>query len=323
MTRTTAARPARPKTARKAPKRAALGPAGLAKLAGPLESLVAAAGLDARVGFDPVAFPRRYPDPRDVEVSGLLAASLAYGRVDLFKPKIESILAGLGPRPSEAIRAMTIPQAKRLLEGFVYRFNLATDVAVLLFGMKRALSRHGSLESLFLSHWQGGDGLRPALGGFLAELREVPMAPLREALGPERGLQHMLPVPLGPGASKRMLMFLRWMVRGPDPVDLGIWTRVPAAALLLPLDTHTGRMAQHLGLTTRTDLSWKTAEQVTASLRQIDPLDPVRFDFALCHHGMSGACPATPQASHCRACELLPVCRTGPTVLRRSRAGAD
>jgi len=113
------------------------------------------------------------------------------------------------------------------------------------------------------------------------------------------------------------------MVRGPDPVDLGIWTRVPAAALLLPLDTHTGRMAQHLGLTTRTDLSWKTAEQVTASLRQIDPLDPVRFDFALCHHGMSGACPATPQASHCRACELLPVCRTGPTVLRRSRAGAD
>ena len=86
---------------------------------------------------------------------------------------------------------------------------------------------------------------------------------------------------------------------------------------MIPLDTHTGRMALNLGLTRRTDQSWRTAVEVTAALRKIDPQDPVRFDFALCHHGMSGACPATPRAETCQRCSLLEVCRIGPGVVRK------
>ncbi|HLT32021.1 MAG TPA: TIGR02757 family protein [Myxococcaceae bacterium] len=305
---------------RKRTSRRTLGPTGLARLSAPLNALADAAASGVRVGFDPVAIPRRYTDPRDIEVSGLIAAGLAYGRVSLFVPRIEEVLAGLGPRPAAGIEALTLPRAKALLEGFVYRFNVGTDVAVLLFGMQAALRRHGSLEQLFLSHRGDGGDLHATLSGFLAELRDIPMAPLRHALGHERGLQHLLPSPLGAGASKRLLMYLRWMVRGPDAVDLGIWKRVPAAELLLPLDTHTGRLAQHLGLTARSSLNWAAAEEVTAALRTIDPEDPVRFDFALCHHGMSGGCPPTPRPDTCEACVLLPACRTGARLMgRRSR----
>lgn len=302
---------------RKRTTRRALGAAGLDRLSAPLKALADAAASGTRVGFDPVAIPRRFRDPRDIEVAGLIAAGLAYGRVSLFLPRIEEVLAGLGPRPAEGLEALTLGRARTLLQHFVYRFNVGTDVAVLLFGMQQALRRHGSLESLFLAHRTPEGGLHATLSGFLAELRDVPMEPLRRALGPERGLQHLLPSPLGPGASKRLLMYLRWMVRGPDAVDLGIWKRVPASELLLPLDTHTGRLAQHLGLTSRKSLNWAAAEEVTAALRNVDPVDPVRFDFALCHHGMSGACPPTPGPETCGPCVLRPACRTGTRVVGR------
>ncbi|MCI0569785.1 MAG: TIGR02757 family protein [Myxococcaceae bacterium] len=300
-----------------------MSPAEAAQLRTRLDSTLGPDVLRERVSADPVEFPRRYEDPRDVEVSGLLAASLAYGRADLFKPKVAGLLAQMGPSPASFVQSLDVPRAARLLDGFVYRFNVGTDVAVLLLGIGQALRTHGSLETLFvksLEHSQGA--LHGALASFLAVLRDVPLAPLQKALGPERGLHHLLPVPLGAGAAKRLLMYLRWMVRGPDEVDLGIWRRVQPSQLLVPLDTHTGRMAQNLGLTRRKDLSWRTAEEVTAALRLLDPQDPVRYDFALCHFGMSGACPATPRAENCSRCSLLERCRVGPRILRRSRVKA-
>ncbi|MHB8874810.1 MAG: DUF2400 family protein, partial [Myxococcaceae bacterium] len=143
------------------------------------------------------------------------------------------------------------------------------------------------------------------------------LPPLRRALGREKGLDHLLPARLGPGAAKRLLLFLRWMVRGPDEVDFGLWRSVPPSALVIPLDTHIGRLAKHLGLTRRKDLSWRTAEEITAGLRLVDPCDPVRYDFSLCHHGMSGRCPAAVEERHCRECVLAGVCRTGRRLLRR------
>jgi endonuclease III len=107
-------------------------------------------------------------------------------------------------------------------------------------------------------------------------------------------------------------------VRGPDAVDFGIWRSVPPSALVIPLDTHVARMARNLRLTSRRDLGWRTAEQVTASLRRLDPMDPVKYDFALCHYGMSGMCPTQPIAENCTKCLLLPACRVGPAVVRRA-----
>jgi endonuclease III len=114
------------------------------------------------------------------------------------------------------------------------------------------------------------------------------------------------------------------MVRGPDGVDLGVWRGVPPAALVVPLDTHVHRVARALGLTRRRDASWRTAEEITAGLRRIDPDDPVRFDFALCHLGMSGRCPARRDPARCAECVLAAECRgraRGPARPARLTSG--
>lgn len=281
-----------------------------------LDELLQRSPRSARVAADPVELPHRYVDPRDIEVSGLLSASLAYGRVDLFKPKLEALHAAMGPSPARFVAALDVAGARRLLAGFIYRFNVGTDLAVLLLGIGRALREHGSLEALFARQLRDAPTLHAALGAFSAALRDVPLGPIRRALGPERGLHHLLPAPLGAGAAKRLNLFLRWMVRGPDAVDFGIWKQVSPARLVIPLDTHIHRIALCLGLTRRKDSSWRTAEEITASLRHLEPADPVKYDFALCHHGMSGACPARPDPARCAACPLLAACRVGPRVMR-------
>lgn len=296
--------------------RKALTPAAAAQLRASLDTFLATTDARARIAFDPVEFPHRYTDPRDIEVSALLAAALAYGRADLFRPKVDALLRQMGPSPADFVRRLDVEGARALLQGFVYRFNVGTDVAVLLLGMGKALREHGSLEALFVRGLTPEGGLHAALGAFTAALRDVPMASLRRALGPERGLGFLLPSPLGAGSAKRLNLYLRWMVRGPDEVDFGIWTQVRPAQLLIPIDTHIGRISRHLGLTQRADLSWRTAEEVTAALRLLSPEDPVRYDFALCHYGMSGVCPAEPIAENCARCVLLSSCRVGARVIR-------
>jgi uncharacterized protein (TIGR02757 family) len=262
-----------------------------------------------RVTADPIELVKRYAQPRDIEVSGLLATALAYGRADLFKPKVDGLLKQMGSSPADYVASLTVARAAKLLDGFVYRFNLGTDVAVLLLGMGRTLKRLGSLEALLL---EGGEDLHGALAHFTAGLRRAaPMTELRAKLGPDRGLAHLLPHPLGKGAAKRLNLYLRWMVRGPDAIDFGIWKGVPTRRLIIPLDTHVQRISRLLGFTARRDLSWRTAEEVTASLRLLDPEDPVRYDFALCHYGMSGACPSTPVRDNCLVCGLKGQCRVG------------
>ncbi len=291
---------------------------GARALAPGLEALAAIADRTARVREDPVELPHRYRERADIEVAALLSAALAYGRVGLFKPKIEGLLAAMAPSPAEFVRRLDVGGARRLLEGFVYRFNVGTDVAVLLMGMGAALRAEGSLEAWFAEALELEGDLRAALFGFTRRLREAaPLPKLRKALGPERGLDHLLPRKPGPGAAKRLLLFLRWMVRGPDGVDFGLWRSVPSSALVIPLDTHVRRVARRLGLTSRRDLGWRTAEEITASLRWVDAADPVRFDFALCHHGMSGACPVRPVPSLCEVCPVRGSCRVG----RRRRPG--
>jgi uncharacterized protein (TIGR02757 family) len=277
--------------------------------------------LAERLRADPVEFPHRYTEPRDIEVVGLISAALAYGRVDLFKPKIAQLLAGLGPRPAAAVAGLSPARAARLLDGFVYRFNVAADVAVLLIGIGRTLERSGSLERCFLEERAKAGTWRGALGGFVRRIRgAAPRSAIEQALGPTRGVAHLLPGAEA-GAAKRLNLYLRWMVRGPDEIDLGVWRNVSPAALMMPVDTHVARIAGWLGLTGRRTVSWAMVEEITASLRLLDPGDPVKYDFALCHWGMSGACPPVPVPASCRRCPLRSACRHGPTGVRRPGLG--
>jgi len=273
------------------------------------------AGLDraARLAADPVELPRRYASPDDQEVAGLLAAALAYGRADLFKPILVRLLDALGPSPAAAVEAFARRPDPSALGWFRYRFNRPADLAALLAAIGHVRLGHGSLgarfAALFAAAGGGPAALRPALAGLAGELRAAPpVAPLLRGRGP-RGLRHLLPDAAGPGAAKRWNLYLRWMVRGPDAVDLGAWRGVPRSALVIPLDTHVLRVGRCLGLTARADATWRTAEEITASLRRVDPEDPVRFDFALCHLGMSGACPARRRAEACLVCPLRGACR--------------
>jgi uncharacterized protein (TIGR02757 family) len=289
-----------------------------------LEALEARLDRSLRIGFDPVEFPRRHDDPGDQEVAGLVAASLAYGRADVFKPVLERVLATLGPSPARFAESFSRAPDPAAFSGFLYRFNRPADVAALVAAIGHVRLAHGALGVRFAALFaeEGGDAsaLRPALARFARELREAPpVRPLLSRRG-RRGLLHLLPDPSGPGASKRWNLYLRWMVRGPDGVDLGAWKGVPPSALVVPLDTHLHRIARCLGLTRRRDASWRTAEEITTSLRRIDPDDPVRHDFALCHLGMSGACPARRDPERCEACPLAEVCVGRSTLRSRPEA---
>jgi uncharacterized protein (TIGR02757 family) len=281
----------------------------------------------ARLGFDPVELPRRYASDGDREVAGLFSAALAYGRADLFKPRLEAVLAAMGPSPAAFCDAFARAPRAGAFAFFQYRFNQPADVAALAAAVGEVRARHGALGDRFAELFREEAGsaapLRAALARFGRELRLAPSAARALAGRAPRGLAHLLPDAALAGACKRWNLYLRWMVRGPDEVDLGVWHGVPRSALVIPLDTHVARIARHLALTDRDDMTWRTAEEITANLRRLDPADPVRFDFALCHLGMSGACPPRRDAARCAACELNAECRAragGPRGRRPRRA---
>lgn len=291
-----------------------------------LEALDRQLDRAARVAADPVEFPRACADPADAEVAGLVAVSLAYGRAGLFKPVVARVLGAMGPSPARFAEAFAAAPDRAAFGDAVYRFNRPADLAALVAAIGHVRRAHGGLgarfRALFAGEGGGPGALRPALARFAAELRGAPpVAPLLRGRG-GRGLRHLLPDPAGPGASKRWNLYLRWMVRGPDAVDLGLWAGVPASALVVPLDTHVHRVARALGITRRRDASWRTAEEITAGLRLVDPADPVRFDFALCHLGMSGRCPPRLEASLCRACALVGACAAGARAIAGARTRA-
>ena len=280
-----------------------------AGLVGPaLEDLLRRTDAAARVQGDPVELVHAYSDPLDVEVAGLLCAALAYGRVDLFKPRLAALLRALGPSPGTTARDAGPSELLRRCADFAYRMTGPRDVACLLHGAGRIVRAHGSLGVFFAARWRAAGSLRIALGDLVDELCAADFTALLGQRGPTRRLKHLLPHPARGSACKRLNLFLRWMVRGPDGVDFGLWD-VPRSALVVPLDTHVHRIGRFIGLTRRKDLSWRTAEEVTRRLRALDEDDPVRFDFALSHLGISGQCASRRDARRCADCSLKPICR--------------
>ena len=216
----------------------------------------------ASLELDPVRFPRRYKDPRDAEVAALLAASLAFGNVKAIGASVELLLKALGKSPAASARAIASGR-KRLPATLYHRWLKAPQLEELVAGIGRAMARTGSLEALFLEKFERAhEDVGPALEHFAAEIGA-----------------RALPSPAMGSACKRPCLFLRWMVRPDDGVDLGLWRKVSPAQLIVPVDVHVARVAQRYRLTRRKTVDWKMALEVTAALRQLDPRDPLRFDF--------------------------------------------
>jgi uncharacterized protein (TIGR02757 family) len=266
---------------------------------------------------DPVHIVRRFTTAEDREVVGFCAAALAFGRVASVLNSIESLLAVMGPRPAAFVRRFEPVRDRAGIEPLVHRWIRGRDLVALLLILQRMLREHGSIEGFFLA---GDDptapDIRAALDSFSTRALQTD---LRQAYGRGRGgkgarplgVCYFFPRPSGGSACKRLNLFLRWMVRK-DAVDFGVWTKVSPSRLIVPLDTHVIRLGRCLRLTRYTSPGWKMAAEITASLRALDPADPVRYDFSICHMGMMGACGyATPQKD--TQCPLRGLCHPKAT----------
>ena len=258
-----------------------------------------AASCDRRrlLATDPVWFAHRYEAPADQEVAGLVAALLAFGNVKAVRASVARVLEVLGPRPSEGVQQSEAVLQEQL-SGFVHRTWRGDDVARVLSRTAQIRSEHGGLGEAFTRAVEGARDLREGLARWADELRGETN---------RRSLKHLVADPRAGSACKRLLLYLRWMVRPADGVDLGIWS-FSSSRLIVPLDTHVHRIARNLGLTDRKDASWRTAEEITARLRRLDPNDPVKYDAALCHLGISRACPSRRDERLCKRCVLKTVC---------------
>ena len=270
-----------------------------------LDGLCARYDTAAALEQDPITVVLAYGSPLDQEVAAFVAAHLAYGRVEPMIRAVRAALAPLGPRPAEWLRGTSEAAIQKdlgqALACWAWRFHTGPDLVAWLLAWKRLDrdSGHGLEAHLLPASSETPD---EALSRLVQRLRlELPAT---------YGTRFSLPDPLAGAACKRWRMFLRWLVRTSWP-DLGLWTHYPVDQLIIPLDTHVARVSRFIGLSRRATPDGRMAQEITASLRRLDPADPLRYDFALSHLGILGDCPGVRKRSTCAECPLYTVCRAG------------
>ena len=239
---------------------------------------------------DPVWMVHRFERSDDREVVAFIASALAFGRVQSVINSIEGMLQVMGPSPAAFVRDFTPPRDRDRFKHLVHRWTNGADFAALVWILHQMIERSGSIENFF------AEGLAPdavdvgaALQSFSTRALALDVSAVYGRKRPKPGVAYFFSRPSSGGACKRLNLFLRWMVRE-DRVDLGVWNKVRPAQLIVPLDTHIIRVGQCLRLTKLKSPGWRMAADVTASLRAIDPIDPVKFDFSICHLGMMNGC---------------------------------
>ncbi len=225
---------------------------------------------------DPLEFLYEYANFKDREIAGLIASSLAYGRVAQILKSVSDVLEKMRPSPYTFLQYTTPSSLRRIYSDFKHRFTTGEELALMLIGAKSVIERFGSLYSCFLSGFNDNDETILTGLSFLVNALRTGLKGRNNSLlsTPERG-----------SACKRWNLFLRWMVRK-DHVDPGGWDRVSPSKLIIPLDTHMYSICLLLKLTERKSADMRTALEITSAFRKIEPNDPVRYDFALTRRGI-------------------------------------
>lgn len=254
---------------------------------------------------DPLQFVYHYSNPADMEIAGLLAAELAYGRVQQIQKSLTDLLGRMGASPFEFVLNFD-KQKRRKLKNFKHRFTSGDSLSDLLELLKFFLSQYGSIQEFFVQGYNPGDkNIIAALSKFCDSLLDMYVKTHNEPV--PRQLSYLLPRPTAGSACKRLNLFLRWMVRD-DEVDTGLWKRIDKAKLIVPVDVHMGRLCRILGFHDRKVISLSTAVKITECFAEIEPTDPVKYDFALSRIGIVKNCTGRCR-SGCEFCELFEFCR--------------
>jgi uncharacterized protein (TIGR02757 family) len=221
---------------------------------------------------DPIQVPAQFTTKENIEITGFLAATLAWGQRPTIIRNALKLVFLMDNNPIKFL--LNTPEDEWThFTDFKHRTFNGTDCLFFLKSLRNIYQNHGGLESVFTEGYQKDQTIFSALVHF----RKVFFEPEHE----HRTEKHVSDVEKG-AAAKRLLMFLRWMVRSDKAgVDFGLWKQIPASALMLPLDVHTGNVGRKLGLLTRTQNDWRAVEEITQKLREFDPYDPIKYDFAL------------------------------------------
>ncbi len=213
---------------------------------------------------DPVKYVHMFSKAEDREIVGFIASTFSLGRVDEIFKALDRILSIIGESPYDF---------------FMHEKNLffrEKDLEFLFIKIKSVLKKYGTFKNLFMKHWDSEKKIKYTLHKFVKEI----------------GIENfvLLPDPMRGSSCKRLNMFLRWMVRK-DEIDVGLWEEVEKSYLIIPLDTHVAKIGTMLGFTKRSSNDWKKAEEITNSLREFEPEDPLKYDFSICRAGMEGVLP--------------------------------
>lgn len=228
---------------------------------------------------DPVQFPHRFENDKDIEIAAFLASIFAYGNRKVFIKKLDELFKIMNNQPLEFVLNFNPNE----LKCFNYRFAKDFDVIEVFRILNKLYKEDKGLKVLFeygylSSSTMKGDEPGVRVQKTMQVVTDYFYSNVNNEVG--MGFYHLIPHPKNGGAMKRMNMFLRWMVRK-GPVDLGLWDFIPTSELLIPLDVHVSRLSREMGLLTRSGDNFKSVVELTQNLRKSDPNDPVKYDFAI------------------------------------------
>ena len=225
-----------------------------------------AARSQIHLANDPLSFCHRYASPEDREIAGLVASCLAYGNVKIILRNLDTVFARLGPSPRRFVEEFEPERDGALFAGFKHRFNDGRDLCALLLAARTMLDEADTIGEFFLGCYdREADDITPSLTEFSTAILAMDYAPVfgSREIPADSYFPFFFPSPASGSACKRLCMYLRWMVRPADGIDLGLWREVSAAKLVIPVDAHIQRISRYLGLTSRKQADWRMAREIT------------------------------------------------------------
>jgi len=227
---------------------------------------------------DPISIPHRFSKKEDIEISGLLASTIAWGNRKAIVKSALRMMDYIGNEPFKFVSEASDAEILSL-KSFVHRTFSGDDFISFIYMIRAICNQYGSLGSFFETTYIKTNDLRRVFSIFRETFLNTPHNTHAD--------KHISSITKG-AACKRLCMYLRWMVRqDSNGVDFGIWNKIPQSALYLPLDVHSGNIGRQLGLLKRKQSDWKAVEEITEALRKFDPNDPVKYDFALFGAGIN------------------------------------